>query len=92
MIQYSVKDPEFRAEVVGAIAGALEKRGPLPQKGDLEDYEYLPAGHVDSLSLLGFITELEERFDVEFDDDDFESERFQTVGGLANLILEKRLG
>ncbi|TBW56651.1 hypothetical protein EZI54_08335 [Marinobacter halodurans] len=91
MTRYSRKDPEFRAEVVGTIAGALEKRGPLPQEGDLEDYEYLSAGHVDSLSLLGFIAELEEHFDIEFEDEDFEREAFQTVGGLADLIREKRL-
>ena len=44
---------------------------------------------LDSMAITGIITEIEESFDIVFDDDDLNAEAFQTVGTLRNLIASK---
>tara|TARA_B100002003_G_C14157111_1_gene557375 strand:- start:6373 stop:6657 length:285 start_codon:yes stop_codon:yes gene_type:complete len=76
-------------QIFSGVCEALEAKGPLPPGEGLANYAYIDEGHVNSLSLLEFITGLEERFDIQFSDSDFESVEFRTVGGLANLIARK---
>lgn len=44
---------------------------------------------LDSMAITGIITEIEESFDIVFDDDDLNAEAFQTVGTLRDLIASK---
>jgi acyl carrier protein len=46
---------------------------------------------LDSLAVVELATALEDRFDVEIDDDAFSAEVFETVGSLAAFI-DSRLG
>lgn len=79
-----------RERLVGEVYKALESRGPLPSKIDLVHYDYIAAGHLNSLSLLQFIAELEEHFNIEFSDSDLASSEFRTVGGVAAIIAHKK--
>ena len=45
---------------------------------------------LDSLAVLTLAATLEERFDVEIDDDDFTGEVFETVGTLAQFVESRR--
>ncbi len=73
------------------ILSLLEKRGPVP--GDNEDeqraYPYLLAGHIDSLGVISFITEIEGHYDITLDPEDTQSYEFRTVGGLVDLLDRK---
>lgn len=70
----------------------LTRKAPLPPGVNLDTFLYLDAGQIDSLSLIKFIVEIEERFGIEFTPEDTQSTRFRTVGGLEGLIVEKMNG
>jgi acyl carrier protein len=43
----------------------------------------------DSMAIVTLIGEIEDQFDIEFDDDDISAENFATVSSLAELVLER---
>ncbi|KGJ92726.1 phosphopantetheine-binding protein [Colwellia psychrerythraea] len=43
----------------------------------------------DSMALVTLIGEIEESFDIDFDDDDISAENFFSVASLADLVLEQ---
>jgi D-alanine--poly(phosphoribitol) ligase subunit 2 len=78
-----------RDEIEKYVVSLLSKKAPLPDNVDLGRFRYLDAGQVDSLGLTKFIFELEDRFGIEFNADDTQSDEFRTVGGLISLIEQK---
>jgi len=74
--------------VVSEIIGLLEKRGSV-QLDENQDYLYMDAGHVDSVSVIQFILELEEAFTITLDPEETSSEEFKSLKGLANMIERK---
>ena len=42
----------------------------------------------DSMAIVTIIGEIEDQFDITFDDDDISAENFATVASLADLVLE----
>lgn len=45
---------------------------------------------LDSLGILEIVSAVEQKFDIEIDDEDFTDSAFETVGSLAELIDQKR--
>jgi len=74
------------------IVRLLNKKGPLPADVDIDQYRFIDSGHIDSLSLLNFVMDLEEHFQIELTDQDLESPEFRTVSGLAAMIQRKLPG
>jgi acyl carrier protein len=61
-------------------------------KGDavkLLEIDYFDAGLLTSLEVIEFVSEIEDRFGVQFSDQDFQDPRFVTVAGLAELIADR---
>ena len=61
-------------------------------KGDaarLVDINYFDAGLLTSLEVIEFVSEIEDRFGVQFSEQDFQDPRFVTVAGLAELIADR---
>ena len=52
------------------------------------DVNYFQAGYVDSFQFINMVSDIEEEFGIEFDNDQFENRSFSTVNGLANIIEE----
>ena len=48
------------------------------------------SGAVDSVGILDLVLFLEERFAVRFGPEDLESESFQTIGGIVDLIERRK--
>lgn len=46
----------------------------------------LSSGLLDSLAIVKLLSYLEDEFDVEIDDADFDPENFETIGAIAALI------
>jgi len=44
---------------------------------------------LDSMAIVGIITSIEERFGIEFDDDELDADVFETVGTLRDQIVAK---
>ena len=57
----------------------------LPETDQMQ-CRYLEREILDSLGIVGLVSELERAFDVQFSMDDFESEQFQTPAGLVAIV------
>ena len=55
----------------------------------LLDINYFDAGLLTSLEVIEFVSEIEDRFGVQFSEQDFQDPRFVTVAGLAELIADQ---
>ena len=73
-------------EYIGLL---LEKKQAIPSSVNLQDYRYIESGHIDSLGIMKFIIQIEDKFQIEISDDDMLSDSFQSVGGLVQIILGK---
>ena len=79
----------MRAEIEKYVFSLLTKKAPFPMCADIYPYRYLDKGQVDSMGLIKFIFEIEDRFDIAFSPEDTQSDEFRTVGGLINMIERK---
>ncbi|ERG64549.1 hypothetical protein L332_08825 [Agrococcus pavilionensis RW1] len=57
---------------------------------DTELFGVLP--ELDSLGVVAVVTELEERFGISIEDEEFRAELFESVGALADFVDMKRAG
>jgi len=55
----------------------------------LPNINYFDAGFLTSLEVIEFVSEIEDRFGVQFSEQDFQDPRFVTVAGLAELIADR---
>ena len=68
----------------------LKKRSPLPKNFNERKYLYIDSGHIDSLALIKFISQIEKKYKIIFTAKDTESKEFRTIAGLTKLILKKK--
>ena len=73
-------------EVVLAL---VEGKGRLPEECDVQGFNFVDSGHIDSLSIIKFVLGLEEKFDIELSEEDMLDPRFRTIGGLTAIIESK---
>ena len=78
-----------KEQIAQEIISILERNGPIPGNSSDEKraYRYLDAGHIDSLSIISFIVEIEEKFGITLSPEDTQSDEFRYIGGLAQLIV-----
>lgn len=53
------------------------------------DVDYLQEGWMDSMQFIGLISSIEDEFDIEFSNDEFQNRSFATISGLAQMIADK---
>ena len=72
------------------IIKILEKKGTLVKKDkDKNDYNFIENGHIDSVSFVKFISEIETKFKISIPNKLFYSKKISTIKGLEKII--KRL-
>jgi acyl carrier protein len=54
----------------------------------LDDVDYFAAGWLTSMEVVEFVTDIEDRFSMQFSDRDLQDPRFVTLAGLNELILQ----
>ena len=57
---------------------------------DIEE-DYYCSRLIDSFGIIELIGEIEKRFDVLFDDEEFQKSEFRTIRGLRDMIRQKRI-
>ena len=67
----------------------LQRHGPIRDFGRIHEYRFFDNGLINSINLMAFIIDVEERFDIELTPEDTQSEEFRSVGGLVQLIEKK---
>ena len=50
---------------------------------------YFELGLIDSLKFISFIPDLEEHFNIQFSNDEFQDRSFSTINGLVDIIFSK---
>lgn len=53
------------------------------------DVDYLQEGWIDSMQFIGLVSSIEDEFDIEFSNDEFQDRSFATISGLAQMIADK---
>ena len=76
-------------EVHQFIRRRIEKKAKLPADCDPERYDYIKAGHIDSIGIIKFVVEIESEFDIIITEEELSSAQFRTLGGLTALVLSK---
>lgn len=71
------------------ILPLMEKKSKLPKGVDIDSFNYIDTGYVDSIGLIKFVLEIETQYDIEISDADMVAPEFKTVGGLVALIQAK---
>ena len=51
--------------------------------------DYFEAGWLTSMEVVEFVTEIEQRFNLQFSDRDMQDARFVSIAGLTELIRER---
>ncbi|MGD0162817.1 MAG: acyl carrier protein [Candidatus Sulfotelmatobacter sp.] len=55
----------------------------------LLNVDYFEAGWLTSMEVVEFVTDIEQRFGIQFSDRDLQDPRFVTIAGLTELILQR---
>ncbi len=71
------------------IINYIEKKGKLPQNINVDEFDYISNGYIDSMGIIKFVVALEEKFDIELSEDDIMSPNFRTITGLSNIVNER---
>jgi acyl carrier protein len=55
----------------------------------VRETDYFASGWLTSMEVVELVTGIEEKYDMQFSEHDFQDSCFVTVGGLAELILQR---
>jgi acyl carrier protein len=78
-------------EIKQFIIKYISKKGKLPENINIDEFNYIDTGYIDSMGILKFITEIEQKFDIQIDDNDILLPDFKKIGGLVRIIEKKRM-
>lgn len=86
MAEYSQADIAVRSVLVDVLG--LDAENVARFDDDTELFGAIP--ELDSMAVAGLLTELEDRLDIEIDDDDVDAEIFETFGNLVAFAEAKQ--
>lgn len=78
---------DVKEAVRDCIVDELDFSGPRAQLTD--DYKLLDNQVIDSLGIFKIVSYLEDRFNIEIDDDDLLPDNFETIDSIAALVGSK---
>lgn len=82
---------EFEMDTVKEfVIDYIQREYTVPEEVDILTLNYIESGYVDSMGLLQFIATLEDEFQIEFSDEELESQEIKIVGELIRMIENKR--
>jgi acyl carrier protein len=79
-------------EIRKFVVKAIEKKSKLPDNCDLDSFNFIDTGYIDSIGVIKFVIDIEAEFDIEIDESDIESSEFRIIGGLISIIQKKISG
>ena len=83
----SVFMDDFKKDIILIASEILD--GVPEEELDSPDVELNSFPSYDSMSVVAFITTLEERFDISFDDDELVEDNFRTMGDVIRIVKTK---
>lgn len=71
------------------VTQILSKRAPLPANIlEIDQFDYVEKGIVDSFGLISLVSELEDELDIELEESDFLQDNFRQVNGLIDILFD----
>ena len=80
------------SEVREYVLDVLQREYSFKDDVNVDSINYIEDGYMDSLGLIQFIAELEDEFDIEFTEEEMDSNAFRVVGSLIEMIEAKIAG
>lgn len=80
-----------RKKIEGFLLELLEQKHVVPKDVDIDSFDYMKDGYVDSMSMIKFMVDIEDEFGITFEKDDIQNTDINILGQLINLI-EKKIG
>ncbi len=78
--------------IVEQLIELLEHYASQPAMDEVAGYNFVTNGALDSFSLLSFISDIEEHFQIAFTPEELTHESMQTLAGMASAVLGKQSG
>lgn len=78
-----------REEIRSYILEVLQKKSTISTLDNVDELNYVKDGYIDSLGVIQFVMELEEKYGIEFSDEELASDEIKVVGKLVDMILGK---
>lgn len=72
------------------LLGNVLKLGKRTAKINADTRLFGSLAELDSMALIIVVAEIEERFDIRFDDEEINGETFETMGSLVSVVDRKR--
>lgn len=72
------------------ILNYIQREYTLPEGTDVDSFNYVESGYVDSLGFIQFIAILEDEFGIQFTDEEMEGGDIKVIGRLAWMIGQKQ--
>lgn len=77
----------MKEDVSSWIVGWFSSRGKLRcSVQEALGIDYLQSGLLTSLEIVEFVSEIENRFGMQFSETEMQDPRFSTIGGIADLV------
>ena len=67
----------------------IQREYRLPENIDVDSFNFVKTGYVDSIGIIQFIVLLEEEFGIEFSDEELSDVQYQVIGEFVKLIENK---
>ena len=74
------------------VLETLQREYTFEEGANVDEINFVDDGYMDSLGLIQFVAELEDEFEIEFTEEEMESDEFRTVGTLIKMIENKIQG
>ena len=74
------------------VLETLQREYTFEEGVNVDEINFVDDGYMDSLGLIQFVAELEDEFEIEFTEEEMESDEFRTVGTLIKMIENKIQG
>jgi len=83
-----VKAAEVKAFIASHLADPLRENNVDPT-GLTDDFDLMKRGIIDSIDLINLVSAIEERFNIEVDFEDMDTDDLTVVGPLSSYIEER---
>jgi len=81
-----------KKQIRNFIKNLFQAKKKLPKDigKNIENFDYLDRGQIDSLELITFISKIEKKFNFKFTSKELSSKKFRNVTGLIEIILKRK--
>jgi hypothetical protein len=75
-------------EINNEVVLFFTSRGKFPEGRSKEylDINYISSGLLESIEFITLITEIEEKYDISFTNEEIQSPQFRTISGIVSMI------